>query len=112
MSIEKLRETQPPSMGKEIWDRMLWHYPDTMQRIYNIATSSAFIYGGKTNYRGKTKYDAINEQIKTVVVMLNYREHLAIWRDYLIYTYTPVKETLEVAPLFNITRNLVVCKNA
>ena len=106
MSIEKLRETKPPGVGKEVWDRMLWHYPDTMQRIYDISRAPGL------GYNGKTKYDAINEQIKTIVVMLNYREHLAVWRDHLIYTYTPVKETLEVTPLFNITRNIVVCKNA
>jgi hypothetical protein len=99
---------KPKGVSDELWERVLWHYPDTVKRIYNIAMSSDFIYGGKTNYGGKTKYDAINGQIKTIVVFPQYREVLSIWRDQLLST-TQANPTPKLAPN-NITRQIVVCK--
>jgi len=99
---------RPKGVSEDTWQRLLFHYPDTVKRIHNIAASSDFIYGGKTNYRGKTKYDAINEQIKTVVVFLQYREVLSIWRDQLLST-TQADPTPKLTPN-NITRQIVICK--
>jgi hypothetical protein len=93
---------KPKGVSDELWERVLWHYPDTVKRIYNIAKGPGFTYGGKT------KYDAINEQIKTVVVFLQYREVLSIWRDQLLST-TQADSTPKLTPN-NITRQIMICK--
>jgi hypothetical protein len=99
---------KPKGVSEELWEGVLWHYPDIVKRIYNIATSSDFIYGNQTNYGGKTKYDAINEQIKTIVVFPHYREYLTMWRDQLLST-TQADPTPKLTPN-NITRQIVICK--
>jgi len=98
---------RPKGVSEDTWQRLLFHYPDTVKRIHNIAASSDFIYGGKTNYRGKTKYDAINEQIKTVVIFFQYREILSIWRDQLLST-TQADSTPKLAPIKN--RKEITCQ--
>jgi hypothetical protein len=93
---------RPKGVSEDTWQRLLFHYPDTVRRIYNIAKAPGFAY------RGRTKYDAINEQIKTIVSFLQYREVLSIWRDQLLST-TQADPTPKLTPN-NTTRQIVICK--
>jgi len=93
---------KPKGVSDEKWEKVLGHYPDTTKRIYDIATAPGFAY------EGRTKYDAINGQIKTIVVFSQYRETLCIWRDQLLST-TQADPTPKPTPN-NITRQIVICK--
>jgi len=93
---------KPEGVSEERWERVLWHYPDTVKRIHNIAIAPGFAF------EGRTKYDAINGQIKTIVVFSHYRDILIIWRDQLLST-TQADPTPKPTPN-NITRQIVICK--
>jgi hypothetical protein len=88
---------KPKGVSDERWEGALCHYPDTTKLIYDIATAPGF------TYEGRTKYDAINEQIKIRVGMAQYRETFIIWRDELLSGNTAV--TIPI-----VTRNIVVCR--
>jgi hypothetical protein len=94
---------KPKGVSDELWKGALRFYPDIVKQIYNIAIAPGFAY------EGRTKYDAINEQIKTVVIFFQYREVLSIWRDQLLST-TQVDPTPELTPSI-ITRQIVVCRS-
>jgi hypothetical protein len=96
------KDTKPYGVSDHAWEKLWFDYPAAMQIIYDLSQEPSTHVGDRIlNINNIIHYK--------MILNVEYLAAMCIWRDELLST-TPADPTPTLAPINNITRQIVVCK--